>query len=747
MTKKMEKTYTFWSLIENYSIEIPIIQRDYVQGRKKEKRVRTTFLKAIYDCLIKDKNLHLDFIYGVLKNDKFIPLDGQQRLTTLFLVHYFLSLKDNKFNRFQKHLTQGDNIKFSYETRKSSMEFCNQLIHNKIDYQSDIKISELIKNKNWFFSKWIQDPTISSMLTMLDEIQNIFKDDGLFEKLISNELVTFSFLKPEQLKIKNENELYIKMNSRGKPLNEFENFKSYFMDFLDENQKLKFDNEWFEIFWSQHNEKLKKNDIKENEKIIEENIFGAYLNFFENITPFFSKTKEKQDILKFDYSKNIKDIEIVLDCLIDYKDSEIYEIRDFETFKINIFQDFLLNDQDLTYEKRARFYVLMLFFKKIGKANKNKKLFKSWMRISLNIIHNTIFNKLDDFIKILNLLDELSEYLGKNFYQKLANSDLQDTEQFKEEKQKAKLILSNLNKWEEEFLKAEKHWYLDGKIRFLLNYANNDFDKFVEYKDKFIKLWDFIKKNKDNQILLYQTLLTKGDYLPKIGRNYTFCNFETAIRAKSDTWHKVFNDKIKSIYLKELLDDFNENDIQKSLENIKQHWIEKYDCNNSDTKTKYLYTLISNSENIKYCNKHQIRFVSYNEVYLLKKTQMNGTHAELYSYHLFTKFFKNNKFPAFTKTWYFETSSYEQPCAVINIHKNYAIDIYFNNGFEIYFYKKKNEDLIKISNPRILNIFRKFKFEETDEYSFKNINIFSLCEMKKLIKFIGTFLKEIVNHT
>ena len=46
-------------------IVIPIIQRDYAQGRKGSdiKRVRDNFLDALYDA-ITDKPIVLDFIYG-----------------------------------------------------------------------------------------------------------------------------------------------------------------------------------------------------------------------------------------------------------------------------------------------------------------------------------------------------------------------------------------------------------------------------------------------------------------------------------------------------------------------------------------------------------------------------------------------------------------------------------------------------------------------------------------------------------
>ena len=85
----------FYQLFENYEqVVIPIIQREYAQGRAKI--VRNEFLKALYDALCQPEDapelpLDLDFIYGSVVNGSFQPLDGQQRLTTLFLLHWYLA--------------------------------------------------------------------------------------------------------------------------------------------------------------------------------------------------------------------------------------------------------------------------------------------------------------------------------------------------------------------------------------------------------------------------------------------------------------------------------------------------------------------------------------------------------------------------------------------------------------------------------------------------------------------------------
>ena len=77
---------------------IPMIQRPYAQGRKSQEGVRKKFLNDIFTVLCdkEARHLELNFLYGTfvtLDGDKnvFELLDGQQRMTTLFLLHWYLS--------------------------------------------------------------------------------------------------------------------------------------------------------------------------------------------------------------------------------------------------------------------------------------------------------------------------------------------------------------------------------------------------------------------------------------------------------------------------------------------------------------------------------------------------------------------------------------------------------------------------------------------------------------------------------
>lgn len=87
----MIETTTFLELLRQGGVLIPHIQRDYAQGRpqKSAQELRERFLEALHRAVTSEEGLHLDFVCGLRSAGGFIPLDGQQRLTTLFLLHWY----------------------------------------------------------------------------------------------------------------------------------------------------------------------------------------------------------------------------------------------------------------------------------------------------------------------------------------------------------------------------------------------------------------------------------------------------------------------------------------------------------------------------------------------------------------------------------------------------------------------------------------------------------------------------------
>ena len=228
---------TFKQLAESNQITIPIIQRDYVQGADANAAKRDRFIIVLLNAIRDKKDRHLDFIYGGGdENDanRFLPLDGQQRLTTLFLLRWVLNLRCGRVDSLS---SKGQF--FSYQTRRSTELFCQKLIEEKISYPESGTISRYIKEEmNWFMDAWKNDKTISAMLDMLDAIDSMldkeeYKDH--IEEMAENvdTCITFDLLDMDDYHLTDS--LYIKMNERGKQLSDFENWKASFIRMLRKN--------------------------------------------------------------------------------------------------------------------------------------------------------------------------------------------------------------------------------------------------------------------------------------------------------------------------------------------------------------------------------------------------------------------------------------------------------------------------------------------------------------------------------
>ena len=286
-------------------VEIPIIQRDYAQGRtdSKTSKIRKDFLDTLFDFVshkltVKNAQIELDFIYGfseVESDNKttFIPIDGQQRLTTLWLLYWFVSEKENVSNAETNFLSN-----FLYETRHSTTEFCRNLIQFKPEFSNE-KISQEIKNQSWYFDTWDYDPSIQAMLTVLDDIELRYENFNTKNiwSAIGNSSCPFYFYKLDMDKVGLTDDLYIKMNSRGKPLTEFEYFKAGFTEIIsDTKQRKRFeesiDGKWIDNVWHiiLHSGSLT------DEEDIALTVDNSFLNLFNFLTSVISFKKELKEI-------------------------------------------------------------------------------------------------------------------------------------------------------------------------------------------------------------------------------------------------------------------------------------------------------------------------------------------------------------------------------------------------------------------------------------------------------------------
>lgn len=250
-------TSTYCEYNRSQYSDIPMIQRDYVQGADINAEKRDKFLNNIFMSLAgltdntgKPYSGKMDFLYGISegeytenKTDKnqaqnienrkrFIPIDGQQRLTTLALIGWLLAQKD-KSRKYQMP-------KLCYRTRHTTEQFCMHLMsYNLPDDYGNIR-EHLESVPLWMAQRWLTDPSINAMIDLLVTADTMLMSDRfknrhseMAEKFFNDSPLTFDQLDMEDYHLTED--LYIKMNARGKHLTEFENWKAEFTGMLEAN--------------------------------------------------------------------------------------------------------------------------------------------------------------------------------------------------------------------------------------------------------------------------------------------------------------------------------------------------------------------------------------------------------------------------------------------------------------------------------------------------------------------------------
>lgn len=237
-------------------ILVPRIQRPYAQGRsdKNIHDIRRDFVEDLLSAVSSEKEciLELSFIFGSLQkvnwddprgNDQALELlDGQQRLTTLFLLHWYLYKKESPkdlpgwLSRFRYETRDTSTVFLLKITDKSSAIDLNEIIEVN-DSKETIKPSEAINRLIWFNNDFRCDTTVMSMLCMLDEIDSQYKvldKEGKTQKRsLHKNLGRIQFYIRLLLGFDMPDLLFIKMNSRGLPLIPFENFKADVMKYME----------------------------------------------------------------------------------------------------------------------------------------------------------------------------------------------------------------------------------------------------------------------------------------------------------------------------------------------------------------------------------------------------------------------------------------------------------------------------------------------------------------------------------
>lgn len=604
-------------------IEIPMIQRDYVQGRNDERTtyIREKFLKDLHVVMREsqngsDKYLNLDFVYGYIENSTFIPLDGQQRLTTLYIIYWFLAFKDDV------SISENGLQLFSYKTRQSAKEFLEGLnkIENidKIKAESDgnnDKIVYVIKNQPWYNLNWDFDPTVKGFLKTLEEVSVLFSDIS-FSTLKEKKTVNFHFLKINEYGLGDN--LYIKMNARGKPLSDFENFKASFENVIANHESAKdfinkIDGVWLDVFWKFTIGSLAKNNVEDDVSKFSKKCDELMHSFIKKITEYLYY----QDDIGKDYQFN----DINIDNIYSKEENLRFLIQSFnlisklnyeewENYFTNIFSEKhqphrvasnqsslnpilkIFNNESFSHFENLFLFGWLNYITRVNSLEITSDL-KDFLRIIRNYINNINQKKKTSLVTELrtdyynDILNTISAISTSNPYRELVgNSDFFRKEYIQYEIDKYNLFQEDIHR-KELIFKFEDHSTLRGLI-FNFDFPNYNNVEIQNIVDNFYNLYT----NVDYRDII-RLLLCFGEYSVKVG----YSNLgEFKFLGQKGEWHRVLAspdgeikpnfEELFKLFSKQPITDWNnfiETKVSENIDSYKNSWL--WYCLNPKYKT------------------------------------------------------------------------------------------------------------------------------------------------------------------
>jgi hypothetical protein len=689
-------------------VEIPIIQRDYAQGREDEhsREVRKHFVEALSAAFSADRAedappLDLDFVYGRWRaGEKTLePLDGQQRLTTLFLLHWYLASVNGEFEDFRSWITFTDGSScFTYRTRPAAREFFDALVLQPAPLSAlreESHISAWVTDSIWFVRNWRRDPTVRGCLTMLDAIHGRFAaSKGAWARLVSAEspAIVFRLLLLENFNLSDD--LYVKMNARGKALTPFEILKAEFEQFVREEFgdercphepvtgwrgyiSRQFDIAWTDFLWkhrggtteidSQFMHLIRALALVHcvdwgDEAHLAEQVEGLLANSEPGIPAY-------EDLGCLDRAF-IEELVGVLDTLARHEEAPDFLGRSDYLNEKDVFRRVLLartaNQADgLTLADWVKLYAWCSFLLKFSENLRDagvRESFHDWIRVVVNLAMNSDIDRNERLVAALRGSKLLSLTCGADFLTSIANGALDESGGFNQQKQreerlKAQLILRNTS-WRPLIERAETHPYFRGDIEFLLRFSGvfdrvaqngqcdwSDEDdvalrqSFAGWHDRVCAVfpengtaWPAAFPN----FLWERALLATGDYLLPRGRNWSFLDDKDRDASwkrllRADT--RVSDREARRDVVRRTLMQVDPKDVVGSLQVIVAAGMQGEDAS---PLPGFRRRLVLDPRLIDYCQRRMLRFED-DSAFLLARTQRNGYHVDLYVYALWLR--------------------------------------------------------------------------------------------------------------
>lgn len=565
----------FIESFDNKTILIPLLQRDYVQGSK-ESAVISPFLDALLE-----KDCDLNYIYGYEEDGCFVPVDGQQRLTTLWLLHLYLYARKKRAREYRVHM--------KFASREYANDFCERIsehLEELLSKSSSYKtLDEAIKDQSWFIQSWNKNATVCNMLNTLKLIHRKVNEhdmDTIWNKLVDSATpsVTFAFLQMDESNGLDD-DIYIKMNGRGRKLSAFENLKSWMDDKVStrpyaEEWRTEMDNCWTDMFWQNRNlEQEHPEEIDDEQLFFFYNLLILYHVKTGELLNTVTKLREEKPFL-FEEMQDFFGIEAKAEKDQDIVDNIVDRLRKAGNFpllwidRLNLmsesFFDFAnkgaraiaglskeFNSLDLylgeeKVDKTTRTYRISMCEGSIGRTlplfyallsyRQGETTLYDWMRVMRNLILNTSISR-EDLPSLMSAMDDFGSLCCKeNIYSVLRDSESMDIlKGFNSRQIGEEVLKANQLNYYSSMTKLENGRFFSGRIGVLFNMLSLNptgsqsllgMNNVEAYTSVLLAIFDgkdggCAEQFDDKEHLLRRALMTFKPYYFGMGKNGCWC--------------------------------------------------------------------------------------------------------------------------------------------------------------------------------------------------------------------------------
>lgn len=613
---------------ENDKIIIHDLQRDYCWGNPISNNSEDSLASSFIDSILrleKSQEITMGLIYGYYDKE-LTPYhlqlcDGQQRLTTLFLIigvinrmlpgneYRDLLISDFELNEDDKepHLLYG--------IRESSLYFLSDLtVHYFL--KDSLSVEELRKQP-WFLKSYDDDPTIASIIRALKTIECKLKGYKELELLGDFLIHKLKFLFYDMENRQNGEETFVVINTTGEPLTANQNLKPQIM-MANTSYCRCSDDSQNEVFDAAHDWEFMETWFWKHRRKNEHDTSTEGMLAFLHCIRILESGDESSWHKNYDISNDKFPLSISMNTI--WKWFCAYK-RMYETDNSRLFTPKVVYPESQSHYTQKELYAIlptMVYCAKYPNTSENNiqrvyhilcnmARYRNVYRSSQNEAMNVPAYRMCQLIKSLPGEDILG---------------LLELSKFDVEEEKSKLTFIKTTAVDEEqrglievlFAEAEDFNIYDGQIQTLVRWSNGNYNRLSELFNTIKKLWiNVTSRNKLRQALLAYGI--DGYPMSTGTANLTLCS--------KTEWRKLFEHEGKSI--QSFIQSF-----------IKERSLDSIIKSNIDGDSPY-NPLIQNIEYLDFAQDHKIRVYAQSVIEVMAKTRANGNYKLFHNGEVFEK--------------------------------------------------------------------------------------------------------------